>query len=60
LPAVDYFIIVTNSNSRDISQTINAIIDLSNSNKINPNAKFILLYNKWMDKKDLENLKEVE
>lgn len=60
LPAVDYFVIVINPNARDISQTINTIIDLSNSNKINPNAKFILLYNKWMDKKDLENLKEVE
>jgi MinD-like ATPase involved in chromosome partitioning or flagellar assembly len=60
LPEVDYFIIVTNPNTRDISQTINTIIDLANSNKIKPEAKFILLHNKWNDTRDLENLAEIE
>jgi len=54
-PELDYVVIVTNPNTRDISQTLNTLVELQGSD-----AKIILLHNKWHKDEDLENLKELE
>ena len=54
-PELDYIIIVTNPNIRDISQTINTLLELQNSK-----AKIILLHNKWHKNEELEDLSEIE
>ena len=60
LPYIDYFAIVTNPNIRDASQTINTIIELANDNRIKDNAKFFIIFNKYVNESDLEKLKEIE
>jgi len=54
-PELDYVVIVTNPNTRDISQTLNTLVELQDSD-----AKIILLHNKWYKDEDLEQLKELE
>ncbi len=54
LPLLDYVILVANTNTRDVSHTINTMFELADLN-----AKIIILYNKWTTENELNEAKEM-
>ena len=54
LPLLDYVIVVANTNTRDVSHTINTMFELADLN-----AKIIILYNKWTTEDELNETREM-